>query len=91
MNENKAPDAPLIEVAAKATKTLIRPDRCEKCKFATARPGEDRFECHRNPPMVTAFLGPTPSGHPQVLNSTAFPIVQSDQWCAEFVPRVMAS
>lgn len=82
------PEQDNINPKAVQPSTLIRPDRCEMCKFASPLRNDERYECHRNPPAVTAFLGPGPDGGVQVLNSTAFPLVQPSQWCSEFKMKI---
>lgn len=80
MNElSKLPNAPRPGV-------LIRTERCEKCKYATPEGRSENFLCHRNAPQVVGV--PTPQGMKVV---SAFPTVQPQQWCAEYVPQIIAA
>lgn len=70
---------------------VIRPDRCEKCKFASASPGNPAvLDCHRMPPTVFAF----PVQHPEQPDRVAFqhytcvPQVHPANHCGEFRSRI---
>lgn len=62
-----------------SAKTLLRAERCEKCKWHTAVAGAPHFECRRNPP--TAHLLNTPRG---MQTMCVFPIVMPEHYCGEF-------
>jgi hypothetical protein len=65
---------------------LIRPNRCEACKFFEKQhPAHQHGECHKNPPMASII--PTNKG-PQTLS--AFPLVQPTQWCGAFETKIAA-
>lgn len=70
--------------------TLIRPNNCGKCAFATAIAGDTqkRSECHRMPPAASTHLISGPNGQPQGITATAFPQVFAHQWCGEFKQRI---
>lgn len=64
---------------------IVRPNRCEKCKFAEKEGGMSKnYTCHFGPPtlsFVTSNKSPIPL--------TAFPVVQPDQWCNQFGKRII--
>lgn len=63
---------------------LIRAHRCETCKYAEREGGVSKnYACHKGPPAVSILpsnKGPMPL--------TAFPMVQPDQWCGAFEPKI---
>lgn len=67
--------------------TLLRINSCQRCKFAARSP---ELECRRLPPQVNAVaITVTPPGSSraevQIQQIAAFPHVQPDSWCGEFV------
>jgi hypothetical protein len=80
-------------------RTILTPARrsCRECDYS-AMEGPDRV-CRFNPPQVTFIAVPgqkavnTPQGMRTVpalelKNFTGFPIVQHEQWCGQFAPKV---
>ena len=67
---------------------LIRPDRCEKCKFSATMQGRQELECHEGPPTATTFMVPGRNGQAGYVTHTGFPIVNGDCWCGRFGPKV---
>lgn len=69
---------------------ILRPDRCEKCKFHELYPANrDHLECRRHPPQRSAFAVPGPNGNGFAIQETAaYPKVQKFGWCGEFKPRI---
>ena len=68
----------------KSTGQVIRPNRCENCKYAEkSNPTHPVYECHKGPP--TATIVPTNKG-PQTLST--FPMVQATQWCGAFEKKI---
>lgn len=73
---------------ALAISTLIRAERCEKCRYSSALPNETVFECRQQPPSASV--------HPLQRSATAidwqtfstYPRVKPDQWCGQFKPHV---
>lgn len=63
--------------------TLIRPNRCEKCHWSSALPGQQMLECRRYPPATNHVLN-RPGAGPPVQPISYFPIVRNDQFCGEF-------
>lgn len=59
--------------------TLLRPERCEKCKWHAAVANQPHLECRRNPPTPSVI--PTNRGLQTICT---FAIVQPDAWCGEF-------
>lgn len=66
---------------------------CAAC-VSSAKEGEDRV-CRAKPPQVFMFLIPVmspirPGQQGMAPKSvTQFPVVQDDQWCREFEPRML--
>lgn len=73
-----------------AAHVLIRPERCETCKFAVMLKKGEALECRRMPPVPTAFMVPGRNGGVEFPMYTAFPRVSGDNWCGEFRPKVSA-
>lgn len=76
---------------------IKRRERCETCRFAVKLAGTPTFACRFGPPTVNGiFLGfgkhPL-SGQtaPQIIQHTAFPEVQPDEWCGQWVPKEEAA
>ena len=68
---------------------LIRPDRCEKCKFrGDNQGGPEQYECRQGPPTATSIMVPGRNGQPQFITHTTFPIVKGDNWCGKWAARV---
>jgi hypothetical protein len=72
---------------SRGVSTVIRPDRCEKCKFAMPVPkASDLLECRANPPQVMFLPAKLPTGQMVPQDFTVFPKVQKLQWCGAFRP-----
>lgn len=65
---------------------IITEQKCEKCKFCKGISGNqgNQLACFRFPPQF-ALLG-TPKG---VVEACKWPYVKPDNWCGEFVPRIL--
>ncbi len=63
--------------------TLLRPERCEKCKWHAAVSGQPHLECRRNPPIP--HLLNTPRG---MQTMCVFPIVSGEHWCGEYARSI---
>lgn len=62
---------------------------CLICRWAVPGPrGQlgQRF-CRRLPPTVTTFLVPTPDGRASPHSHSAWPLVETTNWCGEFADR----
>jgi hypothetical protein len=77
-------NAPMPIPAAAGPSTLIRPNRCEKCKWASAVPQDRNLQCRRYPPQAAHIVNQR--GMLQVV--TYFPIVKPDEGCGEYQPLV---
>lgn len=74
---------------------LVRPQRCENCKYASpSQQGDGLLDCHFGPPSVNGiFMGMgknpmTGQTGPQILNNTSFPILRPDDFCAQWASKV---
>ena len=68
---------------------VIRPERCEKCKFRGDQVQKpNQFECRESPPVPHSFMVPGPNGSSGFITHTTYPIVQADNWCGKFAPRI---
>jgi hypothetical protein len=66
---------------------LIRPERCEKCRFSSAIAQTTDLECRRNPPHTSTFvIGTTRDGRINLQTVGAFPRMVPTAWCGEFKP-----
>ena len=93
MNE---PLQPFQMPAPPAAARLVRPNRCENCKYASpSQQGQGLLDCHFGPPNVNGVfmgMGKDPvSGQagPQMMAHTAFPIVRPDDFCAQWFAKVV--
>lgn len=75
-------NAPLPGLPRHVKPVVIRPERCEMCKFAT--PDGGGFLCHRNPPTGAVIPGP---GGPMPV--AVFPPVHGHAWCGEFQKKIV--
>lgn len=67
---------------------LIKPERCERCRFWRPVPN-GKPECRFAPPSATAIVVMTPQG-PQIAGvATTFPQPNPDQDCAQFKPGIV--
>lgn len=73
---------------ANAVATLIRPNRCEKCKYSSARPQNDNLECRRFPPTAAHIAERQKNGQLGFITYTGFPIVKPDAGCGEWAPAL---
>lgn len=62
---------------------LIRPNRCEKCKHASALPKQTNFECRRYPPVPAHVPTQGSGGRVSWMTYSGFPQVKPDGWCGE--------
>lgn len=67
---------------------LIRPERCEKCKWASALRKQENFECRRNPPVPAHVPRQMRDGSVQFMTYSGYPQVRPDQWCGEFSQHI---
>lgn len=67
---------------------MIRPERCEKCKFKGDQIEPGKFECRESPPVANSFMMQQGPGRSGFIVHTAYPIVQVDNWCGKFKPNV---
>lgn len=67
--------------------TLIRPDRCERCRHVMFDIEGGQYACRRNPPVPSAAIAVTPQGPQQIALYANFPPVLKDWWCGEFVAK----
>lgn len=70
---------------------VIRPDRCEKCKFSSLSPNNPNLlDCHRHPPQVFVFPIESPEnpGRVSMQHYTTVPQVHPANHCGEFRPRI---
>jgi hypothetical protein len=80
----KAPPLPGIPNAAMK---LIRAERCEKCRFASAIANKVELECRRLPPTVsTMVIGTNRQGGVNLHSVAAWPHMTPNAWCGEFKP-----
>lgn len=64
---------------------LVRAESCQQCKFAVLAPGNvKQRQCRRNPPTAAHIM--IRAG--QFMTYTGFPVVQPDNWCGEFRPKI---
>jgi len=70
--------------------SIVGVDCCKKCKFCkgVVEQGpsgpENKIACFRNPPQIVVI-------HSQkgVMVRASNPLVNPDNWCGEFIPRIM--
>jgi hypothetical protein len=69
---------------------VIRPDRCERCKFASPSEGNaPLLDCHRFPPQIQAFpVRDTKTGNMAFQELTFQPKVHPANHCGEHKPRI---
>jgi hypothetical protein len=65
---------------------LIRARTCRACAHSQIE-GAQRT-CHAHPPSAHPILMPTPQGPRPVGTTSAFPIVQDNEWCGEWRARI---
>lgn len=70
--------------------TIMTTDCCNRCKFCKGvseqvAPGkvENRLACMRFPPET--LIIPQMKG---IIVKSSYPIVNTDGWCGEFIPRI---
>lgn len=63
---------------------LLRPERCDKCKFKSAIPNSPNFECRRMPATVHLLPVAQTGNRTGWQAMSTWPTVQPDQWCGEY-------
>lgn len=75
-----------MNIVAPLKPVLVRPERCERCRYA-APPLDSSplLECRFNPPAPTTLVvGQLADGQPAIMTFTNWPRVNSDQWCGHW-------
>ena len=86
---------PMMPGAHLPAMKVIRPQRCETCKWSSPSPeGQGLLDCHFGPPNVNGIfmgMGRDPADgvtKPQMMAHTAFPKMQPTDWCGQFFSRI---
>lgn len=66
--------------------TVIRAERCEKCKFSAPGQSKQHVECRRYPPALAQFPVDVRTG--QFLERAVWPKVAPTEFCGEWKPKV---
>ena len=85
---------PGLPGAGVPTMKVIRPHRCELCKWSSPAEEQGLLDCHFGPPSVNGvFMGmgknpATGQTEPMMMAHTAFPKMQPTDWCGQFFSRL---
>lgn len=67
---------------------LIRPNRCERCRYASPLKGQTNFECRRHPPVPAHVPRQMRDGSVQFMTYSGYPQVKPDGWCGDFAVHI---